>query len=667
MSQPSNETKTPSSSLASDEEMRKLLKPSPSADDILKVLRSSYCNDGDDVKVSKQLESYDDCNYLVEINNTKYIVKVHNGVESGYYTNKKNDDGCHIDLMKKIFRHLNKPEFKVKTSLPMPTTNVSKKDGEHSGASTEDGFSSIHKLPVVSASHSPHQLVVQLLEYIEGIPMSSCRSLSIETIASAGIYLGRVCVALDDLTNNDEQACKIANHYHAWDGKNTLDIRKFVQYIDKQDRREMVQSVLDKFETTLVKGGASEQFRKGILQSDFNDANIIMKNDINGEIAGVIDFGDSTLSWRVLDISVAMTYAMLSVYGKANRGLSAAAAMLRGFHSIYPLTSHEQKHLRLLIAARLSCSATLGAYSYHMNPSNKYLLLHAEPAWTALDLIWGQCCKNPGMASTIDNLFYVACKKTSTSSGGLFNCTDLSIPDPCVVDLLESVRKHGGDTSEPPEKRTKIQEETDTKPSITFVTGNKKKLEEVKRILQAGDGKTEKKVEQLSFVITNQKIDLPELQGSPVEIAKEKCSLAAKEVGGAVITEDTSLCFNALNNLPGPYIKWFLDDCGLDGLNNMIAFSEDKTGYAQTVVAFCPGPGEDTIIFDGRTHGLIVPPRGKLDFGWDPIFQPDESGGLTYAEMSKEGKDAISHRSRAFLQLRDHLSKEADTIKAKIK
>eukprot|EP00957_Ditylum_brightwellii_P105095 8010386-Ditylum_brightwellii.AAC.1 len=137
-----------------------------------------------------------------------------------------------------------------------------------------------------------------------------------------------------------------------------------------------------------------------------------------------------------------MTYAMLSVYGRANRGLSAAAAMLRGFHSIYPLTSHEQKHLRLLIAARLSCSATLGAYSYHMNPSNKYLLLHAEPAWTALDLIWGQCCKNP----------------------------DLSIPDPCVVDLLESVRKHGGDTSEPPEKRTKIQEETDTKPSITFVT-----------------------------------------------------------------------------------------------------------------------------------------------------------------------------------------------------
>ena len=62
----------------------------------------------------------------------------------------------------------------------------------------------------------------------------------------------------------------------------------------------------------------------------------------------------------------------------------------------------------------------------------------------------------------------------------------------------------------------------------------------------------------LPFTLTNTKIDLPELQGEPEEISREKCRLAAEQVGGAVITEDTSLCFNALNGLPGPYIKWFL-------------------------------------------------------------------------------------------------------------
>jgi Ham1 family len=47
---------------------------------------------------------------------------------------------------------------------------------------------------------------------------------------------------------------------------------------------------------------------------------------------------------------------------------------------------------------------------------------------------------------------------------------------------------------------------------------------------------------------------VPELQGEPDEIATEKCKLAAAQVGGPVIVEDTSLCFNALGGLPGPYM-----------------------------------------------------------------------------------------------------------------
>jgi len=86
------------------------------------------------------------------------------------------------------------------------------------------------------------------------------------------------------------------------------------------------------------------------------------------------------------------------------------------------------------------------------------------------------------------------------------------------------------------------------KQSLTFVTGNKKKLEEVQQILLNGGT-------MLPFDITNRKIDLPELQGDPIDIAKEKCALAAKEVNGPVFTEDTSLCFNALKSLPGPYVS----------------------------------------------------------------------------------------------------------------
>jgi len=180
------------------------------------------------------------------------------------------------------------------------------------------------------------------------------------------------------------------------------------------------------------------------------------------------------------------------------------------------------------------------------------------------------------------------------------------------------------------------------------------------------------------------KIDLPEIQGDPEDIAIEKCKIAANIVGGAVLTEDTSLCFNALSGLPGVYIKWlekmcicvcvalheifnigwnstilfltlywlwlnrFLEKCGHDGLNDMISGFVDKTAYAQTIVAYCPYPGGKVQTFTGKTDGKIVRPRGSLDFGWDPIFEPLEGGGKTYAEMAKHEKDSISHRSRAF-------------------
>lgn len=199
-------------------------------------------------------------------------------------------------------------------------------------------------------------------------------------------------------------------------------------------------------------------------------------------------------------------------------------------------------------------------------------------------------------------------------------------------------------------------------PAITFVTGNKKKLEEVVAILGAD------KSAALPLQITSRALDLPELQGEPEEIAKAKCRLAAKEVGGPVMTEDTSLCFNALQGLPGVYIKWFLEKLGHDGLNKMLAAYEDKTAYAQCIFAFSKGPEDEPKVFVGRTHGKIVPPRGPLDFGWDPVFETEEHGGAptTYAEMHKTVKNGISHRYRALEQLRRYLIENGEEIKSSV-
>lgn len=60
------------------------------------------------------------------------------------------------------------------------------------------------------------------------------------------------------------------------------------------------------------------------------------------------------------------------------------------------------------------------------------------------------------------------------------------------------------------------------------------------------------------------------------------------------MVEDTGLCFNAYKGLPGPYIKWFLEKMGHDGLNAMLAGFEDKSAYAQCTFAYTPGAHQIT-------------------------------------------------------------------------
>ncbi|KAK6521613.1 nucleoside triphosphate pyrophosphohydrolase ham1 [Arthrobotrys conoides] len=175
---------------------------------------------------------------------------------------------------------------------------------------------------------------------------------------------------------------------------------------------------------------------------------------------------------------------------------------------------------------------------------------------------------------------------------------------------------------------------------ITFVTGNAGKLAEVQAILGQ------------YIKIDNHGLDLEEIQGTIEEVSSAKCKKAAEALQGPVLTEDTCLCFNALNGLPGPYIKWFMQGIGHGGLNKLLAGFEDKSAEAVCTFAFSEGPGSEPLIFQGRTQGKIVCPRGPPKFGWDPIFEYE---GQTYAEMDKEKKNSVSHRGKALQKFKEFL------------
>ncbi|KAL2753931.1 hypothetical protein ACRALDRAFT_2043057 [Sodiomyces alcalophilus JCM 7366] len=182
-----------------------------------------------------------------------------------------------------------------------------------------------------------------------------------------------------------------------------------------------------------------------------------------------------------------------------------------------------------------------------------------------------------------------------------------------------------------------------TTPVVNFITGNAGKLREVKAILEP------------AITVLNESIDIEELQGTVEEVTKAKCRKAAETINGPVLVEDTCLCFKALNDLPGPYVKWFMQSIGHQGLNNLLAAYEDKSADAVCTFGYSPGPGHEPILFQGRTRGKIVPPRGPNDFGWDPIFEYE---GQTYAEMDKDKKNQISHRAKALKKLQDWFAQQ---------
>lgn len=151
---------------------------------------------------------------------------------------------------------------------------------------------------------------------------------------------------------------------------------------------------------------------------------------------------------------------------------------------------------------------------------------------------------------------------------------------------------------------------------------------------------------------------LPEIQAATVEeITRYKMEVAKTKGYGRLIVEDVSLGFDALGNFPGPFVRWLLEAAGGDGLAAIAYALNDRAARAQCCVGYWNGT--EAKMFAGETTGeILVKPRGARHFGWDAWFLPSGSK-KTFAEMSDQEKDAVSHRGKAYRKLAEHLAQES--------
>jgi XTP/dITP diphosphohydrolase len=185
---------------------------------------------------------------------------------------------------------------------------------------------------------------------------------------------------------------------------------------------------------------------------------------------------------------------------------------------------------------------------------------------------------------------------------------------------------------------------------VVLATRNPGKLRELARIL--GD-----RVRLAGLEDFPGTPDVPETGATFEENALLKARAIAAHTGLAAVADDSGLCVDALNGMPGVLsARWAGghgdDKANLDLVLAQVADVPDARRGARFVCAAAlAAPGGREWVVTGTVEGrLIRVPRGGGGFGYDPIFLP---GGfdLTAAEMTPEAKDAISHRGRAFRAL----------------
>ena len=192
---------------------------------------------------------------------------------------------------------------------------------------------------------------------------------------------------------------------------------------------------------------------------------------------------------------------------------------------------------------------------------------------------------------------------------------------------------------------------------MVVATHNPKKLQEIKRIL-AGTG----------YVLRT----LGEFPGAPEVQETEdtfegnaalKARAIAAYTGSAALADDSGLEVFALHGAPGVFSARYEGHGASDRDNlqklllDMQGLGDAERGARFVCVLVLISAGGESSTFSGEVRGTICPePHGGGGFGYDPVFTP-EGHERTFAQMSPEEKDALSHRGRALGKLRQWLIK----------
>lgn len=185
---------------------------------------------------------------------------------------------------------------------------------------------------------------------------------------------------------------------------------------------------------------------------------------------------------------------------------------------------------------------------------------------------------------------------------------------------------------------------------LVFATNNEHKIEEVKSIL--GGRFALRSLEDIGC-----DVDIPETGETFRENASQKSNYVQQHYGLDCFADDSGLVVEALNNEPGVYSARYSGSRDMEKniallLRNLEGISNRNAAFVTVISLLFEGK---TYFFEGRIDGQITHEKlGEKGFGYDPVFIPN-GYEKSFAQMSAEEKNAISHRAIAVKKLADFL------------
>ena len=185
-----------------------------------------------------------------------------------------------------------------------------------------------------------------------------------------GEFLGKLDIAFNKFNY------PVLDRDWVWDIRNITFLKKHITYLSDQSDQKIVSHFISNYEASIYP--IEKQLRQQYIHNDGNDHNVLLNDQ--GQISGIIDFGDMAYTFLACELAVAISYLILEDENPQEK----IKTVVDGYQSVLPLRKEEINSLIYLICIRACLTVVTANFRKKLFPDNKYISVTEPKAWKFL-------------------------------------------------------------------------------------------------------------------------------------------------------------------------------------------------------------------------------------------------------------------------------------------